>query len=85
MVIELALAAQLSCREAQGIINRMESEHYTRKQYTALVDVIARSAPRHCLLTARPGLYRGQTRRPVRVVRRPRRPVVIQPTVVWRF
>ena len=51
MITLLASAAMLSCNEAQRLINRVNPELFTRREYKDVVRVIKDSAPNRCRLT----------------------------------
>ena len=44
----IATAAVLSCGEAQSLINRVNPEYFTRREYKEVVQVIRDSAPKRC-------------------------------------
>lgn len=59
MITLIATTALLSCGEAQDLINRVNPEMFTRREYKDVVNVIRESAPPRCKLTD----YRHRTRR----------------------
>ena len=51
MITLLATAAVLSCNEAQRLINRVNPELFTRREYKDIVRVIKDHSPNRCKLT----------------------------------
>ena len=51
MIPLIATAAVLSCGEAQSLINRVNPEYFTRREYKDIVRVIKDNASRRCHLT----------------------------------
>lgn len=51
MITLLATAAVLSCNEAQRLVNRVNPEYFTRREYKDIVRVIKDSAPKRCKIT----------------------------------
>ena len=51
MITLLATAAMLSCNEAQRLINRVNPEMFTKREYKDVVRVIRDNAPKRCKLT----------------------------------
>jgi hypothetical protein len=50
MITLIATAAVLSCNEAQRLINRVNPEMFTRREYRDVVRVIRDAAPKNCYL-----------------------------------
>ena len=48
MITLLATAAVLSCNEAQRLINRVNPEFFTRREYKEVIHVIKDAAPKRC-------------------------------------
>ena len=51
MITLLATAAVLSCNEAQRLVNRVNPELFTRREYKDIVRVIKDAAPKRCSFT----------------------------------
>ena len=51
MITLLATAAVLTCGEAQRLINRVNPEMFTKREYKDVVRVIRDNAPKRCKLT----------------------------------
>ena len=69
-MIEIAIAALLSCREAKDLVYRINRSNIGRSEYRDLVHVVKRSAPRGCEVQARVRRRRDQ-HYPSHVVLRP--------------
>ena len=59
MITLIATVALLSCGEAQRLIDRVDPEQFTRREYKDVVNVIRENAPARCKLTDK----RHRTRR----------------------
>ena len=65
MITLIATAAVLSCNEAQQLVNRVNPQYFTRREYKEIVRVIKDSAPKRChLYTYRTARFRRP--RPIR-------------------